>query len=75
MIKRLVANLFDELIVVGVSALILGLIILIMKVIGFKFTEIFLIAIIITLVVNLLYYPILEGTMKKTIGKKIMNIE
>lgn len=75
MIKRLVASLFDVLIVAGGSALTLGLIVLIMKVIGFRFTKVLPIAITVTVIVHYLYYPILEGCMKNTVGKKIMNVQ
>ena len=55
MIKRLLANLFDEVLVVAISAVLLGVIILIMKLIGFKFTQPFYVAVVIAAIVNLLY--------------------
>lgn len=75
MIKRLIANLFDEVIVVGVSLIVLGLAILILKLLGFKLSEQFMIAVIIAGVVNLLYYPIVEKIFNKTLGKIILRVE
>lgn len=74
MIKRLLANLFDEVLVVAISAVLLGVIILIMKLIGFRFTEPFYVAVIIAAVVNLLYYPITQGKFNSTVGQKLLQI-
>ena len=74
MIKRLFANLFDEVLVVAISAVLLGVIILIMKLIGFKFTEPFYVAVVIAAVVNLLYYPITQGKFNGTVGQKLLQI-
>lgn len=74
MFKRLLANLFDEVLVVAISAVILGIVILVMKLLGWKFTEPFYVAVIIAAVVNLLYYPIVENVLKNTLGKKLLQV-
>lgn len=74
MIKRLLANLFDEVLVVAISAVLLGVIILIMKLIGFKFTQPFYVAVVIAAIVNLLYYPITQGKFEATVGQKLLQV-
>jgi uncharacterized RDD family membrane protein YckC len=75
--KRILANLVDQVIVFGASAALVGLSILILKVIGFVFAEgikgyVYLITL---AVVSLLYYPIVESTkLNKTVGKKAFGI-
>lgn len=75
--KKILANLVDQVIIFGGSAAILALIILILKVIGFKFQEgMIQYAYICTLVViSLLYAPIVESTkLNKTLGKKVFGL-
>lgn len=75
--KRILANLVDQLIVFGASAALVALSILILKVIGFVFAEgiIGYVYLITLAVVSLLYYPIVESTkLNKTVGKKVVGI-
>lgn len=77
MFKRIMANLFDEVVVVAIAAVLLGITILVLKLLGWKFGEPFYAvyaAFIIAAVVNLFYYPIMDGVFKSTLGKKLLNI-
>lgn len=75
MIKRLFANLVDEVAVLAISGILLGLGILILKVIGFSLTNPLYVALVIVAVIYLLYYPIIETILKKSLGKKIFKLD
>lgn len=72
MLKKLFANLLDQMIVMGCSVILLFVVQAIMKLIGFKIVMLEAVLLIIYFVLNLLYYPILES--KSTIGKRILKL-
>lgn len=75
--KKLLANLIDQIIVFGGGILLLILVTLIMKWIGFEFTEdvrayTYVVS---AAIVGILYFPIVESSkLKTTIGKKLLNV-
>lgn len=77
--KKLIANIIDQIITFGVAALLLLIVTLIMKVIGFEFTGASVTAyayVIAVAVVEILYFPIVESTkLNSTLGKKLLNVE
>ncbi|MBE6051407.1 MAG: RDD family protein [Clostridium sp.] len=78
MLKRLFANLLDQMVVFGVSVGVFFLTQAIMKGFGFQMvasTEAYFL-IIFYGVLNLIYYPIFEGTKYgTTIGKRILKLD
>lgn len=78
MLKRLFANLLDQMVVFGVSVGVFFLTQAIMKCFGFQmaanFEAVFLI--IFYGVLNIFYYPIFEGTKYgTTLGKRILKLD
>lgn len=77
--KKLLANIIDQIITFGVAALLLLIFTLIMKVIGFEFTGSKVTAyayVVAVAVVEILYFPIVESTkLNSTLGKKLLNVE
>ena len=80
--KKLLANIVDQIIVFGLGALLLLLTTLIMNLIGFKFNNDAIPAIkqyayiVCTAIIAILYYPIVESTsLNTTIGKKLLGIQ
>lgn len=75
--KRILANLVDQVIVFGGAAALIGLGLLILKVMGFVLKDgviqyAYLIALV---VISLLYSPIVESTkLNKTLGKKALGL-
>lgn len=78
MLKRLFANLLDQVVVFGVSVGVFFLAQAIMKCFGFQMvasTEAYFLVIFYGLL-NLFYYPIFEGTKYgTTIGKRILKLD
>jgi uncharacterized RDD family membrane protein YckC len=72
---NLVASVIDQIISVGISLLILFLMGIILKIIGFKIVDRAAMMFFIYLVVNILYTPIMEGTkLRRTFGRYILKI-
>ena len=73
MIKRIFANLLDEMILFGVAAILLFLTDLILGAAGFKILQpaVFLTAYL--FIANVFYFPIMENS--TTLGKRIMKID
>ncbi|MBU5486868.1 RDD family protein [Clostridium sp. MSJ-8] len=73
--KKLLANIIDQIIVFGVAILLLLLVSLVMKLIGFEFQKPIEAYIGSVAIVAILYYPIVEATaLKTTLGKKLLNV-
>ena len=73
--KKLIANLIDQVIVFGGGALLLLLVSLIMKWIGFEFVSLIKMYIVAAAIVGVLYFPIVESSkLNATIGKKLLNV-
>ena len=73
--KKLIANLIDQVIVFGGGALLLFLVSLIMKWIGFEFVSPIKMYIVAAAIVGVLYFPIVESSkLNATIGKKLLNV-
>lgn len=73
--KRLLASIIDQIITVGVGALVCLLASLILKVIGFEFEYVLITYIAFIAVAEILYLPIVESTKLRTsIGKKLLNV-
>lgn len=76
--KKLFANIVDQIIVFGGAALLLVLVTLLLKLIGFEFVKgVLQYAYMVSIaVVAILYFPIVESTkLNTTIGKKLLGIE
>lgn len=73
--KKLLANLIDQIIVFGGGALLLVVVSLILRVIGFEFVNPTYMYIVAAAIVGVLYFPIVESTkLNTTIGKKLLNV-
>lgn len=76
MLKRIFANLLDQVIIFVISVLILLLAQVFMKGLGFKIVDAAAFLLIFYAVVNVFYYPICEGSKcAVTLGKKLLKIE
>ena len=77
--KKLFANIIDQIITFGVAALLLLIVTLVMKAIGFEFKSSLVTAyayVIAVAIIEILYFPIVESTkLKSTLGKKLLNVE
>ncbi|MDU4910042.1 RDD family protein [Clostridium baratii] len=73
--KKLFASLLDQVILIGVSALLLVIFDLIIGFMGYMVVEPTGIILIIYGILNVLYRPIFEGKNKRTIGKRILAIK
>ncbi|MDY6011895.1 RDD family protein [Clostridium sp.] len=73
-IKRLFANILDQAIILGISAIILMLFDLIIGFIGYMVVEPTTILFIIDVIVNIIYQSILQSKDRRTIGKRILGI-
>lgn len=73
--KKLIANLIDQVIVFGGGALLLVIVSLVMKWIGFEFVSPLKAYIGAAVIMGVLYFPIVEcSKLKTTIGKKLLNV-
>ena len=75
--KRILANLVDQVIVFGGAAALIALGLLILKVMGFVLKDgvIQYAYLIVLVVISLLYSPIVESTkLNKTLGKKALGL-
>ncbi|SFU66382.1 RDD family protein [Clostridium sp. DSM 8431] len=76
MLKRLFANVLDEIIIFAISVLLLLAAEGIMKVIGFKIVDAAAFLLIIYAVINVLYFPLLEGgKYATTLGKRLLKLD
>lgn len=78
MLKRIFANLLDEAIIFAVSALLMFIIAKVMPVVGFqvKETGYAQLLLIIYAIINVLYFPVLEGSSyATTIGKRLLKLD
>lgn len=76
MLKRLFANVLDEVIIFVVSVILLFIVEAIMKGIGFKIVDSAAFLLIIYAVVNVLYFPLLEGgKYATTLGKRLVKLD
>lgn len=73
-IKRLIASILDQAIIIGISAIILMIFDFIIGFIGYMVTEPTAILFIIDIIVNIIYQSILQSKDKRTIGKRILGI-
>lgn len=74
-LKRLLASLLDEIAILAVSGIFLGLGILILGVLGYTLVNTFNVALVIVAVVYLLYYPIVGAIIGNSIGRKIVSLD
>ena len=78
MLKRIFANLLDEAIIFAVTALLMFIIAKVMPVVGFqvKETGYAQLLLIIYAIINVLYFPVLEGSSyATTIGKRLLKLD
>ena len=78
MLKRIFANLLDEAIIFAVSAILMFIIAKGMPLIGFQVKEAGYaqLLLIIYAIINVLYFPILEGSKyATTIGKRLLKLD
>lgn len=76
MLKRIFANVLDEIIIFAVSVVLLLLLQVIMKAIGFKIVEPATFLLIIYAIINVFYFPLLEGSgYATTIGKRLLKLD
>ena len=76
MLKRLFANVLDGIIIFAISVLLLLAAEGIMKVIVFKIVDASAFLLIIYAVINVLYFPLLEGgKYATTLGKRLLKLD
>lgn len=76
MLKRIFANVLDQIIVFVVSVLLLLLLQVIMKAVGFKIVEPAAFLLIMYAIINVFYFPIIEGSKYgTTIGKRLLKLD
>ena len=78
MLKRIFANVLDEAVIFAVSAILMFIIAKVMPVVGFqvKETGYAQLLLIIYAIINVLYFPVLEGSSyATTIGKRLLKLD
>lgn len=76
MLKRIFANVLDEVIIFAISAILYLLAQVIMKPLGFEIKQVGEFLLIIYAIINVLYFPILEGSsFATTIGKRLLKLD
>lgn len=76
MLKRIFANVLDEVIIFAISAILCLLAQVIMKPLGFEIKQVGEFLLIIYAIINVLYFPILEGSsFATTIGKRLLKLD
>ena len=74
--KKIIASLLDEMFIFIASSLGLSILELILRMFGYTMVEVAVFLLIIFFVVNVLYYPIIEGSKyNTTLGKRIMRLD
>lgn len=74
-LKRLLSSVLDEIAILAISGILLGLGILILGVLGYTLVNTLYVGIVIVAVVYLLYYPIVGAIIGNSLGQKIVKLD